>query len=236
MSYRAYTSLAIISILFGIACIPLGIWQLNRLGERRETNRIVQEALALPPIELDPAEPALSEYARITVTGEFIADENILLGIRSRNGFPGHHLAAPFAIQGSDAVLFVDAGWVSNEERDYVSRAQMLPTGQQTLSGFILYDEELPDLLRAPATTDRRDQWQTVDVERLAQQTGLNVLPYYLEWEFERAADAPTNYPIYQTSIELDDGPHLGYAIQWFMFASIGFIGALVLFRRRANL
>jgi surfeit locus 1 family protein len=34
---------------------------------------------------------------------------------------------------------------------------------------------------------------------------------------------------------ETDDGPHLGYAIQWFSFAAIGLIGWLVLVIRRGE-
>lgn len=234
MSSRARFSLIIVSILVGIACIPLGIWQLNRLEERREANRIVEEVLQNPPIDLD-LNAAPSEYQRISITGQFIREENILLGIRSRLGFPGHHLAAPFVIAGSEAVMFVDAGWISNEQRDVTARAALLPEGEVTLSGFVLYDPELPDLLRSPETTERRDQWQTIDPERLASQIGRDVLPFYLEWQFERAADAPATAPRYQTSIELDEGSHLGYAIQWFIFSSIGFIGAAVLYFRKEN-
>lgn len=36
---------------------------------------------------------------------------------------------------------------------------------------------------------------------------------------------AATGYPVALPPPELDNGPHLGYAIQWFIFATIGLVG-----------
>src|SRR5690606_14585782 len=50
----------------------------------------------------------------------------------------------------------------------------------------------------------------------------LPILPYYLERAEEPVEAAQ---PVGARPPELDEGPHLGYAVQWFSFAAIALFG-----------
>ena len=68
------------------------------------------------------------------------------------------------------------------------------------------------------------------DIARLQQQTAYPLLPFYVELESSTPADAggPTPIPL----PDLDDGPHLSYAFQWFIFATLAVIGWVVVVRK----
>ena len=48
----------------------------------------------------------------------------------------------------------------------------------------------------------------------------------------EQAESQPSDLPVPIPPEELSEGPHLSYAIQWFTFATIAVVGAVVLLRR----
>ena len=45
----------------------------------------------------------------------------------------------------------------------------------------------------------------------------------------------PTALPLAGSEIDLSNGPHLSYAIQWFSFATILVVGSIVLARQRSQ-
>jgi surfeit locus 1 family protein len=65
--------------------------------------------------------------------------------------------------------------------------------------------------------------WNNADLERIAGQMPYPVLPIYIQPE---VGPADTKPPIpFQPEIQLTEGPHFGYALQWFTFAAILFVG-----------
>jgi surfeit locus 1 family protein len=54
-------------------------------------------------------------------------------------------------------------------------------------------------------------------------------LPFYVELA---PAPGPAALPIGGYEVDLSDGPHLSYAIQWFSFSLILLVGSTVLWRR----
>jgi surfeit locus 1 family protein len=57
-----------------------------------------------------------------------------------------------------------------------------------------------------------------VDIGRIQQQVNAPLLPIFIEQFPNPAATSP---PFRQDNIDLSEGPHLGYALQWFSFAVI---------------
>jgi surfeit locus 1 family protein len=68
-----------------------------------------------------------------------------------------------------------------------------------------------------------------VDVERIEEQVPYPLEPVYLSAleGAEGELPVPASGPTFD-----DEGPHLGYAIQWFSFAAIGVVGYIFLMRR----
>jgi len=65
--------------------------------------------------------------------------------------------------------------------------------------------------------------WNNGNIELIGRQMPYPVLNIYIQPD----TDADDNIPPipYQPVIELTEGPHLGYALQWFTFATILFVG-----------
>jgi surfeit locus 1 family protein len=61
--------------------------------------------------------------------------------------------------------------------------------------------------------------WNNADLEQIASQLPYPVLPVYIQEQPDPADAAP---PIpFQPELELTEGPHMGYALQWFTFTAI---------------
>jgi surfeit locus 1 family protein len=65
--------------------------------------------------------------------------------------------------------------------------------------------------------------WNNANIEGMARQMPYPILPVYIQPAADPEDDAP---PIpFQPELELTEGPHFGYALQWFTFAAILFFG-----------
>src|SRR3972149_5703121 len=69
----------------------------------------------------------------------------------------------------------------------------------------------------------RLDAWNNLDLDRLAAQMDVDLLPVYLQCLPTGAQTEPpyANPPV----LDLSEGSHLGYAIQWFSFAALLVLG-----------
>ena len=94
-------------------------------------------------------------------------------------------------------------------------------------SGAGTHLEESPAVQR---DGDRITVLSRVDLETLQEQVPYELLPMYviLRTQHPEQGDLPVPEP----PPELTDGPHLGYALQWFAFGSIALIGWVILVRR----
>ena len=77
-----------------------------------------------------------------------------------------------------------------------------------------------------------------VDLERVAEQVDYDVLPAYVQLVSSTPGEvnpdgAPELVPLGRP--ELSEGPHLGYAVQWFTFTTIAVVGYALLLRRVAR-
>ena len=74
-----------------------------------------------------------------------------------------------------------------------------------------------------PEDGSRLAVWSNADVEKIAGQLPYPVLPVYIQPGVD---EKDTDPPIpYTPTIEITEGPHFGYALQWFTFATILFVG-----------
>ncbi len=76
----------------------------------------------------------------------------------------------------------------------------------------------VPDPTLSPGET-RLDAWNALRLERIEQQLGTALPPVYI-----LASPDPAQAGAPYASIEepdLSEGPHMGYALQWFSFAAI---------------
>lgn len=208
----------VVVLSLAVLCVRLGFWQLHRLGERRARNAVIAAARALPPVELPvrhPAPEALRDR-RAEARGSYdYAHERVWAG-RTYEGVPGVSLMTPLRLTDSSAV-FVDRGWVPSPDGMHVDHARYREGDSVPVTGLIL---TLP--------RGRGD----VDPGRLRDSLPYTILPIVIQLD-EAAGRVPglVRWP----TPELDNGPHLSYAIQWFSFAVIAVVGTVLLLRKQAR-
>ena len=72
------------------------------------------------------------------------------------------------------------------------------------------------------------------DVARIAKQLPYPVLPAYLQLQAQQPPQAGPQPRVLPEPV-LDEGPHLSYAIQWFIFTTIAIVGYPLILRRKAR-
>lgn len=217
-------------VLIGSAvCIRLGFWQLDRLEQRRAFNAQVESMRAADRLDLNLGTPeniASMEWRAVTVTGEYDFANQVALRNQYNEGIYGFHLITPLLFQGK-AVL-VNRGWIPAESdstpeewRDYDEGGEVRVTGQIRLGQGKPAFGGISDAL--PTDGTRLEVWNNLDVEKISSQLPYPTLDVFIQPNLEEGDAFP---PIpYQPIIELTEGSHFGYALQWFTFAAILFFG-----------
>jgi cytochrome oxidase assembly protein ShyY1 len=229
-----WIALTLFAVLIVGVCFRLGIWQLDRLTGRREANDLVRVASALPP---EPIETLIGSdrsptvrYRSAIARGHYDASNEVVLYGRTLDGRPGDHLLTPLILPDGRAVV-VDRGWVPAVLDPPVPQSAAPPADEVTVRGFLAPSEsggadDAPEGERGEARTFTR-----VDLEAIDSQVPYDVVAWYLVLQDQSPAQIG-DLPVTVDPPDLDEGPHLSYAFQWFAFGSIAAIGYVVLVRR----
>ena len=236
---RARKTRATITLVLalGVAgvCVRLGVWQTNRLSQRREHNAVLETRLADATVPLAALSPdtAVGHYRRVRVSGVWRYDREVAWAPRMRQGSPGVNLLTPLELAGRDTVLLVNRGWAYSPDAKSVEFRRWRERDTATVEGYvetwaqdcgIVAGAALPPAcgdtaLRALRRLDRRA------AERLV---GRPVAPYLVMQTSDSALRADS-VPARVEAPILDEGPHRGYAFQWFGFATIALVGGAAL-------
>ena len=229
MLHRKWIIATLLVLLGTVLCVRLGIWQLDRLEGRRAFNAQVESMRALPVLNLDQDGPDSiqdMEWRAVQLRGHYDFENQIAIRNQYYGGQYGYHLLTPILSNGM-AVL-VDRGWIpadGNSAPDDWHKYDEV--GEVNLFGQIRLGQGKPaiggvaDAL--PENGTRLEIWNNADVARIAGQLPYPILPVYVQLDTD-AEDIEPPIP-FQPEIELTEGPHFGYALQWFTFATILFVG-----------
>ena len=232
MFSRAWLFATVLVFAGTALCIRLSIWQLDRLEQRRAFNAQVESMRAAELLDLNqnlPADISSMEWRAVTVTGEYDFENQVALRNQYNGDQYGYHLITPLLFVGG-AVL-VDRGWIpadGNATPERYAWRQYDEAGQVTVTGQIRLGQDKPaiggvaDAELRPEQT-RLDVWNNLNVVRISKQVPFPLLTVYVQPNLDGNNSEP---PIkYQPVVELTEGSHFGYALQWFAFATILFVG-----------
>lgn len=213
-------------LLAVIVMVRLGIWQLDRLEQRRARNALIQQAMMLPPLDLNQADlPNWSTaiYRDAVVTGKYDFSGEVMLRNQVWENRPGFHLLTPLLIEGRTQAVIVDRGWIPLEDGEPSKRAKYAEDGTITVRGRLMPTQQtrsLGGVVDAPQ--GRLEAWNWIDLPRLSQQISAPIVPLYLLAAPLNAQSLPARS---LPEPDLSEGPHMGYALQWFSFAFIFLAG-----------
>jgi surfeit locus 1 family protein len=216
-----------VAVLLSALFVRLGIWQLDRLADRRARNATVEARLARPVVAFEEL-PSDAAYQRAVVRGTPDLAREIVLTGRSRNGSPGVYVITPMRRAKNDTAVLVVRGWVYAPDAATVD----LTRWREDKGEYAGYVSDLP--ATSPGLESGGSHRR---VRALSLSSVGPLLPYPVAGRYLVATDSATgSTPARLPMVALDEGPHLSYAIQWFAFAAIAIVGGgAVALRARAS-
>ena len=222
------------ALVLVVLFVSLGFWQLDRHDQRAERNRTVESRSAQPPEavgELLAGDGPVGDLRdrRATAEGRYVPGAELLIDNRSFDGLPGAWIVAPLRLA-DGSVLAVSRGFQGFDSGRIDPAAP--PSGTVAVEGRVLPWDDRDCGVR----TDGNDTpvgAGCLDRDAVEAVTGEEVLPVVLQLVRSSPAEAEVVRPV--PPPELDAGPHRSYAVQWFIFATIGIVGYPLILRRVAR-
>jgi cytochrome oxidase assembly protein ShyY1 len=223
---RRWAGYLTLTIIVAIVCCCLGAWQLGRRNEALTEKARVEANFHAQPV---PLTDALSQrdtfdesqkWSQVSLTGSYLTHEQLLVRNRPMNGMPGFEVLTPFLLK-DGSVFIVDRGWLpTGSQQDTPDNIPSPPTGEVTVIARLKAGE--PTLPGRSSVGS--NQIATIELHSIAQQIGQ---PSYTGAYGLMVTETPSSYerPHATPKPAIDEGPHLSYAFQWFVFALLAFLG-----------
>jgi surfeit locus 1 family protein len=239
-----WTTLIVIAGI-GIS-IRLGFWQLDRNSQRLAFISHIQAMQVIPVLDLNqsplPANLEEMEYRLVTATGEYDFEHQVALRnqVRARMSGtdPGVALVTPLLLSDGYAVL-VERGWIPLEYASPASWRQFDEPGMVQVDGILrrsMEKGEMGSALLDPTLTPSQthlDMWNFMNLPRLQQQIPYPILNVYIQ---QAPGTDPETLPYrLMEQPDLDPGAHVGFALQWFFYAGLLFVGYPIWLKKQTN-
>lgn len=232
-----WLALVALTAVFTMLFWWLGAWQLDRHQERVTRNNQVRSALDAPVQPLtaampDPSQlPAGIEHRRVETEGRYLKAAQLLQ--RNPSGRAGFGVLTPLELA-SGGTLLVNRGFVRLSRTD--------PNAPDAAADLVPPAGEVTVIvrLRAPEISDGREapEGQVYDIDPANATAFSQNLPGLPPPIYAAYGELVEQEPAGGTDLErpapadLGMGPHLFYAIQWWLLIPIA-VGGLVLLLRR---
>lgn len=215
-------------LVFAVACVLLADWQFDRRAEARAEIARIDANYGAPAVPLGDELPTLDSYddgvqkwRTVEVTGEYLGDTFLA---RNRPGPEGVGVALiqPLLTESGD-VFFVDRGWAPvGADGTTPDQIPVPAEGEVTVEARLRASE--------PEVPGRSTVGQTVgsiDLPELAQLADAEDSSYIAAYGM-LVAEAPAgDHGVLPAPPERDEGPHLSYALQWYVFIVIAVSGVV---------
>jgi surfeit locus 1 family protein len=214
------------TLILGLAFagfVTLGLWQMGRAAEKREQAHDLVTGGELPAFVLgvEPVEPEALRYRRLSATGTYEAEGQILLEARRHAGKTGFHVVTPLRISGGETRVLVNRGWIPADTQGQATPAPV-PPGEVRVMGQAHIPAAPALVLHAgpDAATAWGGRWPYLTVDLYRAMVAYRVQPVVMLLDPAEGGGFVRDWPR-----ELPkEGMHLGYAIQWFAFAVIALV------------
>lgn len=239
---RRWLVTTLLALLLVPTMIRLGFWQLHRHESRVARNHLIGTNLAARPVPIGSITrpgfdvPTDLTWRTVSATGHYDRADEFVVRQRTADdgGTIGYFVITPLVTADGDTVL-VNRGWVdSGEDATAYPRIPAAPSGQVTVTGRLRADETT----RSSGIRDRGGlpdrQYMLINSRQQAQRLGHPVLGGYIEL-ITTTPEPRLHAQLLPSPDHSDIGPHMAYAVQWWLFTAMVPVGWVLLVRREAK-
>lgn len=213
------------AVVFAIACAYLSNWQFSRNSWREAQLELVATNYDAAPVPLASLVPVggsfdpEDEWHPVVLVGRYLADETLLARNRAHGGTSAFEVLVPFETN-DGRVFVVDRGWIPPaEDSPDPATVPAPPTGEVRVTVRLQPGEPLPTSGRSAP----EGQVPTIHLPLIGETIGADALIDDVFGILVSEDPAVTTLPHALEAPSSDPGPYLSYAIQWILFAVMGF-------------
>ncbi|MHC6176599.1 SURF1 family protein [Glutamicibacter endophyticus] len=212
-------------VIFAAACVGLGKWQMDRRTEVLAEIAKVNTNYFAEPLTGDAVYgkfeslPEDDTWLTVQLTGRYLSEDTVLVRNRVKAGRPGYEVLVPFRTTEGKTVV-IDRGYlpIGNQRAGEPDDIPAPPSGTVTVKAHLKPGEA--KLQRgAPA-----GQIASIHLPDLAAALNYPIAQGAYGISYEESP-APASAPQPLDRPDTDEGPHLSYSYQWFMFGALAFVG-----------
>ncbi|MBF4561028.1 SURF1 family protein [Microbacterium sp. VKM Ac-2870] len=221
-----WTGYVAIAIMFAIVCAFLSNWQFTRNADRSRQLALISTNYDASPVPLrsilgaDGSFDPDDQWHPVVLTGQYLTDHTLLARNRAHGGTSAFEVLVPFRTIDGD-VFLIDRGWLppgsSQPEPDSIPTP---PAGQVEVIARLKPGEALPNSGRSAP----EGQVPTINLPLVAETSAQPALIASAYGLLVSENPSPASTPNALESPSDDPGPYLSYAIQWILFALMGFV------------
>jgi surfeit locus 1 family protein len=217
--------IAVCVLLTSAGLARLGLWQLDRAGDKYEQQRLLEaqssqnaEAIeSIPRGHLHRANPDI-QNRHVLLRGKYINDRTILLPGEFFDGQIGYGVVTPLRLASDDTVVLVNRGWTTGILPPNTAPRLLPYMDKATITAQIYVPPENARVI--PSEIDP-NSWpvrlRTLELGVVEQLLGEEVFPFELRLTKEQHGTLIRHWP----AVNPDVDQNLSYAVQWFAFALI---------------
>ena len=220
----------ILLTVFGF--IRLGFCQLSRAGEKLAAQAEFEAEQRLNPTPMEQMFTLVEttpdtqlNNLHVAIEGEYINERTVLVLAQFNDDQIGYEVATPLRLQDSGRLVLVSRGWTTGILPPNTPPDLRPVSGPVQLSGQIHVPD--PDARIIPTRLDA-SQWplrvRTLEIPVLETVLGESLFPYVVRLTPDQPGVLARHWP----ETNADVNTHLSYALQWFTFAVMIALGALV--------
>jgi surfeit locus 1 family protein len=218
-------------LLVAAGFVRLGIWQLSRLHERRGANVEILSARRAPPVLITADSrrtDTLGEH-HVSTQGRYDEAHQIILRGEALEGAPGVRVVTPLLLADTGPAVLVVRGFLPAPDAVSVDTQGTGEPGPRTVRGVALPIGSAPG---EPVEHAGRTTWRRLELEALRRRLPYPILPIFI---LQGPDSSLPSFPRRLEPPPIDEGPHLSYAIQWFLFAILAAAFAVLVVGGRAK-
>ncbi|MCC6317501.1 MAG: SURF1 family protein [Gemmatimonadaceae bacterium] len=228
---RRYSWFVVVASLAVIAFLLLGRWQLGRLSERRVANASLLARRSLPTeaAERLARDTAVARFRALRVHGRFDYEHQFIWTARSREGAPGVVFLTPMIVSDSGPAVLVNRGWAYSADGMAIDEPLWREAVEDSVVGYAdaFTSGVGPVFIGREPRRIRR-----LAFDSLQARLPYRLLPIIAVQQLGAGPQVEVRHPFRATPPPLDEGPHRGYALQWFAFAAITIVGTVAVVQR----